>query len=588
MKRKWMIRPHDSAAIRAIEYCAGVSPVVAQLLAVRGMHDAAAIRRFIEAPLQDLRPPAELPGADAAAKRILDGIARNERIVIYGDYDADGMTASAILIRCLRLLGGNVHSFVPNRIDDGYGLNDDAIARLAREGANLIVTVDCGIASVSQALTAKQLGVDLVITDHHQFGSSLPEAVALVHPGLPGSQYPFAGLCGAGVALKLAWRICQLASGNERVQPAHRRFLLVALGLAAIGTVSDVVPLVDENRLIVRHGLMFMRQETVLGLRELFSQCGLLEKPVFDAEDIAFTIGPRLNAAGRLGQAELGVELMTTDSTTRASALAEYVNQLNTSRESIERKIQKSAFRMISEQRLDEDPAIVLADRDWHVGIIGIVAGRIAEKFRRPVVLISRDESGLGLATGSGRTAAGVDLYEALAHCAAHLETWGGHRAAAGLRIRDENIDGFREAFIQCIAESTRPADFERPLEIDMEVPLAHLSLGTVEELEKLAPFGMGNSRPVFCSTGVRLAEAPTRMGNGERHLALKLRQHNVELRCVAFGGGEWADQLDHENGVFDFAFRPVINRHRGYARVELQLVDWRQSGIPVAAGSPT
>ncbi len=588
MKRKWMIRPHDSAAIRAIEYCAGVSPVVAQLLAVRGMHDAAAIRRFIAAPLADLRPPSELPGADTAARRILDGIEAKERIVIYGDYDADGMTASAILIRCLRLLGGNVHSFVPNRIDDGYGLNDDALARIAREGATLVVTVDCGIASISQALTAKRLGMDLVITDHHQFGSTLPEAIALVHPGLPGAGYPFAGLCGAGVALKLAWRICQLAAGSDRVQPSHRRFLLVALGLAAIGTVSDVVPLIDENRLIVRHGLAFLRQETVIGLKELCAQCGLADKPLFDAEDIAFSIGPRLNAAGRLGQAELGVELMTTDSATRAAALAEYINQLNTSRESIERKIQKAAFRIISEQRLDEEPAIVLDDRDWHVGIIGIVAGRVAERCRRPVVLISRDETGLGLATGSGRTAGGVDLHEALAHCSEHLESWGGHRAAAGLRLRNENIDRFRETFVQFVSDTTRPADFESPLEIDMEVPLAHLTLGTVEELEKLAPFGMGNSRPVFCATGVRLAEAPRKMGNGDRHLALKFRHHNVEMRCVAFGGGDWADQLDHEQGVYDVAFRPVINRHRGFVRVELQLVDWRASAVPVESGSLT
>jgi single-stranded-DNA-specific exonuclease len=583
VKKKWIVRPHDPVAISAIEKSAGVSPIIAQLLAVRGMHDPVAIRRFIDAPLQELRAPQLLPGVDAAVERVVAAIANHEKIVIYGDYDADGMTASAILVRCIRLLGGNVHSFVPSRIDDGYGLNDEALDRIEKGGATLVITVDCGIASVAEAETARRLGMDLIITDHHQYGSSLPDAVALVHPGLPGSEYPFSGLCGAGVALKLAWALCQRTSGRERVVPAHRSFLLVALGLAAIGTVADVVPLVDENRLIVRHGLAFMRRETVTGLTELFKLTGLSDKPAFDAEDAGFTIGPRLNAAGRLGQAQLAVELLTTDSQPRATSLAEYINQLNGSRESLERKIQKAAFRMIAENNLENDAAIVLADRDWHVGIIGIVAGRVAERLNRPVVLVSRDETGINPGTGSGRSAGGVDLYAALDHCRAHLAGFGGHRAAAGLRIHDDQIDAFRDALIQYVAGISQPEDFQPRLEIDLEVPLSHLSLKTVTELEKLAPFGMGNRRPVFCACGVRLVEPPQRIGGGERHLALKLVQHNVELRSVAFGSGERAGELDHESGFYDFAFRPVINHFRGRRTVELQLIDWRESSVPAA-----
>ncbi len=583
MNKKWIIRTHDPAAIAAIERTGGVSPVVAQLLAARGMHDPEAIRHFIDAPLQDLRPPSLLPGIDQATARICEAISKQEKIVIYGDYDADGMTAAAILFRCIELVGGNVATFVPSRLDDGYGLNDQALQRIRKEGADLVITVDCGIASLHEAGTARQLGLDLIITDHHQFGDELPEAVALVHPALPGHDYPFAGLCGAGVALKLAWAICQKTSGGDRVAPAQRSFLLLALGLAAIGTVADVVPLVDENRLIVRHGLAFLRHETVIGLSCLMKLNQLQDKPALDADDIGFCLAPRLNAAGRLGQAQLGVELLTTDSASRAEALADYIQQLNGSRESLERKIQKSALRQITDNNLADEAAIVLDDRDWHVGIIGIVAGRIAERFNRPVFLISRDEMAAKPAVGSGRSAGGVDLYQALQHCSAHLLGFGGHRAAAGLKIAESSIDDFRQAMIQYVAEHSDVGQFQPQLEIDLEVPLSHLTLATVSQLEQLAPFGAENRRPVFCACGVRLAEPARRIGGGERHLALRLAQNDVRLRSVAFGGGEWADQLNHETGLYDFAFHPMINRFRGRRNVELQIVDWRESAVPAA-----
>ncbi len=586
MNRKWIIRAHDPALIAAIEKTAGVSPVVAQLLAVRGMHDPVEIRKFIDAPFQDLRAPSLLPGVDEATKRICQAVANQENIVIYGDYDADGMTATAILFRCIRLIGGQVTTYVPSRLDDGYGLNDEALGRIKKGGADLVITVDCGIASLHEAETARQLGLDLIITDHHQFGDQLPDAVAIVHPGLPGHDYPFAGLCGAGVALKLAWSICQRSSDGDKVSPAQRSFLLLALGLAAIGTVADVVPLLDENRLIVRHGLAFLSHETVVGLTELMKLNQLDDKPNLEADDIGFCLAPRLNAAGRLGQAQLGVELLTTDSPPRAAALAEYIQQLNSSRESLERKIQKSALKQVADNNLAEEPAIVLADRDWHVGIIGIVAGRVAERFNRPVFLIARDELGAKPAVGSGRSACGVNLYRALQHCREHLVSFGGHRAAAGLKICDDQIDDFRQSMVEYVAEHTDNSRFQPHLQIDLEVPLAHLTLETLTQLEQLAPFGAENRRPLFCACGVRLTEPARRIGGGERHLSLKLAQNDIQLRSVAFGGGEWADQLNHETGLYDFAFRPMINRFRGRRSVELQIVDWRESAVPAVLTS--
>lgn len=581
MQKTWKVRPHDQALVASIGKVNDVSPVVAQLLASRGITDRDQIAEFLDKPFQNLRAPLLLPGVDVASDRIFEAIQKGEKVCIYGDYDADGMTATAILVRCIRLLGGDVSYFVPSRLDDGYGLNDECLEKIAKEGARLVVTVDCGVASVHEAETAKQLGLDLIITDHHQYGEQLPSAVAIVHPALPGHDYPFAGLCGAGVALKLAWAVCQKASGDKRVSESQRNFLLLALGLAAIGTVADVVPLLDENRLIVAHGLVFMHHETVVGLQHLMKLNKLDKKSKLDSQDIGFCLGPRLNAAGRLGQAQLGVELLTTDSPQRAAALSEYINELNSSRESLERRIQKSANKMIADQHMAEEPALVLASRDWHKGVIGIVAGRIAEKYNRPTILIAQEEVACGKpATGSGRTAGKVNLYEALHACKHHLVGCGGHRAAAGLRVMDEEVESFRHAFCQYVEENTVPSDFEASLHIDLEIPLSHLTLGTMLDLDKLAPFGMENRRPVFCACGVKLAAPPKKIGGGERHLSLQVIQQGVTMRAVAFGGGEWADQLDYESGIYDFAFKPVINEFRGRRNVEIQIIDWRKNAV--------
>ncbi len=583
MARNWIIKPHDESLVALIEKRAGVSPVIAQLLVLRGITDLPEIRRFLKADLNDLRPGHELPGVESAATEIIKSIDGGQPICVYGDYDADGMTATAILVRCIQLAGGQVDYYVPNRMDDGYGLNDQAIHQIADKGVKLIVTVDCGIASIDEAATAKSLGVKLIITDHHQMGGALPEAAAIVHPGLADQvDNALAGLCGAGVALKLAWRICQLATGSNKVGARHRQFLLTALGLAAIGTVADVVPLVGDNRLIVKHGLHFIKSQTVPGIQELLKLTKLDGNPTLSAEDIAFSLAPRLNAAGRLGQAQLGVELLTTDSPSRAEALAEYIHQLNESRDSLERKVFKAANQEIRSHKLDEQAAIVLAQRGWHAGVIGIVAGRMAEKYNRPTVMIAIDDLQNRPAMGSARTACGINLYEALRHCSQLLVSCGGHVQAAGLKIERQNIDAFRQEFISYANDHTT-ADARQPtLEVDAEVPLHHLTLETVENLEQLAPFGEANRRPVFCARDVQLADAPRKIGGGERHLALQIQQHSIRMRCVAFGQAEWADQLEPDQ-PFDVAFQPMINEFRGWRRVELRLLDWRLCQVAAA-----
>jgi single-stranded-DNA-specific exonuclease len=577
MAKRWRIRPHDSARIAALEREANVSPVVAQLLIARNICDARQAAEFLNPKLNGLRDPEQLPGVSEAADRLMQAIRGERPIVVYGDYDADGITGTALLVECLTLLGAKVSYYVPHRIDEGYGLNDEALGTLAARGAAVVVTVDCGIASLKQAETARELGLELIVTDHHEFADRLPAAAAIVHPRLPGTAYPFAGLSGAGVAFKLAWAVCQRANESKKVSPRMRDFLVKAVGLAAIGTVADVVPLLDENRILVRHGLASLTQDVGLGMRRLIKLTGLDGKSCLECEDIGFTLAPRLNAAGRLGQAQLAVELLTTTSTERAAALAEYLHELNSSRESLERSVYLAAAKLAQEQFDPEhDAALVLAGRDWHPGVIGIVAGRLAEKYHRPVVMIALDGLGVKPGIGSVRGVAGFHVHQALGGCSEHLMSHGGHAAAGGLRIEELRIDAFREDFCQFAAGVIRDEDRVAELWIDSETPLSSLTMHTVEQIEQLAPFGQGNHRPLLSATGVTLAEPPKRIGGGGRHLSLRLAQHGVKLRGVAFGGGEWAVELGAADGPLSLAFRPVINSFQGRRTVELHVVDWR------------
>lgn len=585
MSKRWRIRPFDRQQIDAFARSAALSPVLAQLLLARGIHEVDQAHQFLEPKLSDLRDPNELPGVAAAADLLYVAIGDKRRIVIYGDYDVDGMSGTAILHQCLRLLGGNVGYFVPNRLDDGYGLGEDALRKLAADGAQVLVTVDCGITSVEEARVARELGVKLIVTDHHHPRATLPDADVLVHPSLPGSTYPFAGLCGAGVAFKLAWALCQRASGAARVAPAMRDFLLQAVALAALGTVADVVPLLDENRPLVRHGLMSLKERPTLGLQELMRVSGLDKKRELESEDFGFGLAPRLNAAGRFGQALLGVELLITDNPSRAADLADYVNELNSSRQSLERKIYLAANKQL---QADFDPhndaALVLGGRGWHPGVIGIVAGRLAERYHRPTVLVAWDEVGAKPGVGSARSIPGFNLFEALDACSHHLLKHGGHAAAAGLSIEEDKLDAFRSEFCEHAAGEITEAERVAELFIDGEFPISAFTLKVVEQMERLAPFGAGNHRPIWCTTEVSLARPPKVIGSGGRHLSLEIAQHELKMRAVAFGGGEWAEELNAVEGPLQIAFKPVINTFRGRRRVELQIIDWRPARSLAAA----
>ena len=432
---------------------------------------------------------------------------------------------------------------------------------------------------------ARELGLELIITDHHQSGPELPEAAAIVHPQLPHGAYPFGELSGSGVAFKLAWALCQQASGAQKVSPRMRDFLVQAVGLAALGTVADVVPLVDENRVLVHHGLESLAKCPDAGGGHADAdgrrrgQAAQRRTRAAAERRHLLRLAPRLNAAGRLGQPQLAVELLVTDRPERALELAQYIDQLNATRQTLERSIQLAASKQINEQfDAAEDAAFVLAERGWHAGVIGIVAGRLAEKHHRPVVLISQDQMGVKPGIGSGRSVPGFNLHAALAQCSELLLSYGGHWMAAGLKIEEDKMDAFRGAFCEAVAaELSQPCGVD--LLIDAEAPFSAFTLQAVHQIERLAPFGAHNDRPLLCASGATLVGPPKPIGSGGRHLAMKLSQHGVVLRAVAFGGGEWAEPLAALEHPIDVAFRPVVNTYQGRHNVELHLVDWRMTG---------
>ncbi len=558
MAKRWHIRSHDPVSIASLQRTAGVSDVVAQLLICRGITDPIKARSFLDPKLSDLYDPGNLPGCREAAQRIHAAVQAQRKIVIYGDYDVDGMTGTAVLYLCLKLLGAQVSYYVPHRVDEGYGLNCEAVRSWADGRASLMITVDCGIGGVAEAATARDCGLELIITDHHTIGAELPQAAAIVHPQLPGD-YPFGGLSGSGVALKLAWAVCQQASGAQKVSPRMRDFLVQAVGLAAVGTIADVVPLVDENRVLVYHGLESLARCPSLGLATLMKIAKIEPKvngdgrPRLDSEDVGFALAPRLNAAGRLAQAQLGVELLVTDRADRALELAQYIDQLNGSRQTLERSIQLAAEKQIDEHFNEaDDPAFVLADRGWHAGVIGIVAGRLAEKHHRPVVLISLDPLGNRPGIGSARSIPGFNLHAALEACSECLLTHGGHAAAAGMKIEEDKIEAFRTAFCEVATEEISQQQRVADLLIDAEFPLERL-----HHQDRLSDRAVGAVRAAqHAAFALRYGSEAGRAAQGDRGGRAASLPAAFTARREPAGGGFWRGGMGRADGGGNAAHR--------------------------------
>jgi len=578
----WQLLPHDAVAVERMSTALRMSPIAAQLLLNRGFADAEVAHRFLESHLTALHAPELLTGVLQAVDLLEIAIRDKKRICIYGDYDVDGISGTAILWNLFHLLDVPVEFHMPNRLEDGYGLRSSTLTQLAQQGTQVVVTVDCGITGIEEAATARRLGLQLVITDHHEYKDELPVADVLVHPGLPGGSYPFRGLSGAGVAFKLAWALCQRLSGSEKVLPKFREFLLDAVAHASLGLIADVVPLQDENRIFVKHGLNRLQTAPTVGLKALLESATLNSGSVLRAEDVAFKLAPRLNAAGRLGCARLVVELLTTTNAEKARDLAAYLDGQNKERQSLERRFTREARELFEAGDWQRQPAIVLHHAEWHAGVIGIVAGRLAEQFGRPALVIcSRDNP----ASGSGRSIPGFALHQALQACAGDLISHGGHAAAAGFKISLDRIDAFRAKFCEYTATHF-PQGMPPPprLVLDAEVPLSALTFGLLQEIDRLEPYGAHNPRPRFLAGGLQIVGEPRRIGGGERHLSFRVRQAGTNVRAVAFGLGDRMEELLSAGGQCCLAFTPRINEWNGMRNIELEVSDF-QAGAQARLG---
>lgn len=571
MAKRWIIAPESPEAPDAARSW-GVTPLVAQLLINRGLSTSAAARQFLTPKLTDLHAPELLPGAVGAAQRISDAIRDRRRIVLYGDYDVDGTTGVAILWHVLHRAGADVSTYVPHRIEEGYGLNLGSVERLIEGGAKMIITIDCGITAVDVAKAIRRAGVSLIITDHHTPADDIPDADAIVHPTVGGA-YPNESLCGAGVAFKLAWAIAQQLGGASRVAPEFRDLLVEMLPLAALGTIADVVPLTGENRIIARHGLGALPTTELAGLRALIEVAGLTGERV-SSYDVGFKLAPRINAAGRMGHADLAVELLTNATPERASEITMYLDEHNRARQATERKIVKEARQRVEGEGLAGDArrAIVLASKGWHAGVIGIVAARIVERYHRPTILIALEN---GEGQGSGRSIRNFDLHAALAASGKLLTSFGGHAMAAGLRIAEANVDAFTEAFVATANNRITHEDLVPKIRLDAEISLSALSLQVVESVSALGPFGNGNPKPKLATQWLELAEEPRLVGRDSAHLSARFREGGVQIKSIGFGLGEQIEALKNHRRC-RVAFEPIINEWNGRRTVEMQVLDMK------------
>ena len=571
-KNHWVVRDADDRA-EELARSLKIAPLVAQVLINRGITEAQTGSVFMQPKLTELIRPDRMPGIEPAVTRLRDAIEKKQRITIYGDYDVDGITGVSILWQLLTLLGAEVDYYIPHRIDEGYGLNRDAVRSIAESGSGLLVTVDCGITGFEAADLARELGLDVIITDHHQPGPVLPNAVAIVHPALEES-YPNQDSAGALVAYKLAWALADELSKGPRLGPELREFMLNATSLAAMGTVADVVDLRGENRIVTSFGLQSLGVSKLCGVRALIETAGLTGQGL-DSYAIGFRLAPMLNAAGRMGHARLAVELMTSTSELRAMQIAEYLKGQNAKRQQCERKMLKEACKMVVERGLNhpDHKSIVLAAEGWHTGVLGIVASRLVDRFYRPTIMINASPNEDGAAQGSARSIEGFNLLGAIQACSSHLASFGGHTMAAGLTIPPEKIDDFAADFETHAADNLNEEDIVAHLHIDALAALRQFTVDAVNQLERVGPFGQGNPKPVFATKGVRLAAAPRRVGARSDHLQFAITDNTGSVRCVGFRMGHLEKKLlDCE--CFNIAYEAQINRYNGNTSVEFITTD--------------
>jgi len=559
---RWQILPNDPAA-EGLVGALGCHPLVAQILWKRGLRDPADAASFLDARLKDLPDPSSLADVDAAVRRIARALAEDEPITVFGDYDVDGVSSTALLVSFLRACGAKRVDFhIPHRLRDGYGLGAGAVEELAARGTRLLVTLDCGVTAVSEIDAAAARGMEVIVVDHHQTPPDLPRAAAILNPWQPGCRYPTKELAAVGVTFLLCAALRRFLRERGWFEQRREPDLREYLDLVALGTIADVVPLLGANRLLVRAGLRRLSSAERPGIRALKRAAGMEAGAEVGAGQVAFRLAPRINAAGRLDDARRAVELLLTEDGGRAESLARQLDAANAERQSIERSLLEEAVAQAEGQR---SKALVVAGEGWHPGVIGIVASRLVERFRRPAVVIGFDpETGVG--RGSGRSIGGFDLHAALARCADLLEGYGGHKQAAGLTIAREAVPAFVQSFARVAEEDFDEAAAEPVCVVEGVVRPSELDETLCEAIEGLGPFGAGNPEPVLGLLGT--AVRGRAVGAGGDHLKLQLDEAPL-VDAIGFGMGEKLAQLGRH---VDLAFTLAMDEFRGVRRPQLRL----------------
>lgn len=559
--------PVDESAARKLASALGTPYPIAELLVRRGFDSVEPARAFLDPDLEKLHDPFEMRDMDVAVDRIDRAIDDGERIVVYGDYDVDGITATAMLTRYLRWRGASARYHIPHRVEEGYGLSIRGIEELVERGTDLVITCDCGVTAVEEVRRAREAGVDVIVTDHHEVADELPPATAVLDPKRPDGAYPDSNLAAVGVVFKLCEAL-ELAAGRGRES------LMRGLDLVALGTIADLVPVTGENRILVRHGLEALGRTRNPGLKALLRHTELDARPP-SGWQVGFVLAPRINAIGRMDAAERGVELLLTDDEANANRLAGAFEEVNADRQVTDRQVLDEALELIDASfDPDLDRAIVLAGEDWHPGVIGIVASRVVERFHRPTVMISLDGDGVG--RGSARSVSGFHLLEALTACGAHLDAFGGHRYAAGLAIRREAIEPFREAFQGHARERLRDDQLVPQLTIDMAVNLDDIDRDFFTHLGRFGPYGPGNPEPVLAVDGIAPRGYPRIVG--QNHLKMTLARRRRTLDAIGFNLGHLLEEVDFNRGDLTVACRLRENTYLGRSTLQARLVDVRLS----------
>ena len=563
--RDWVIRRADPSVVATLSAELGISKPAAVVLAGRSIADPDAARRYLNPSTADLHSPKLLPDIDAAVGRLLRALDQKEHILIHGDYDADGLTATALLFRALRNLGANVSYHVPHRIREGYDIRDATVRWAAERGVTLIVTVDCGVGAVEAIEEAARLGVDVLVTDHHHPGPTLPPALAVVNPVRQDSSYPFGGLAGVAVALKLVCALCE-AKGIPTAS-AHRAYL----DLVALGTCADVSPLVDENRALVKLGLEQLSVSKKPGIQALMAEAGVGGNGPVTVWNVGFALAPRLNAAGRLHDPTEALELLLTNDEAEAQRLARQLGESNAQRRSEQERILAEAKAQVNVAELARTRMLVVSGEGWHPGVVGIVAGRLTEAYRRPTAVIAVDGDS---ARGSARSIGSFHLVKALDRCSDLLERYGGHRLAAGFDVRVENIPALKQRLQDVAQEMVSDDDLRDELEIDAWVDTRDLVPDLWREVEMMEPFGEGNPAPLFASRMLILGVQ--QFGRNSEHLRMTVRGEGmIPMEAIWWRRGALAERL-RPGTECDLCYKLDVNRYGGRETIRLSVEDMR------------